>query len=114
MSKKAKILIAIFLLISLVTPFAGHYMATRTEPFQYSMKAIKESVAIKETVGDVTSVQLSPFGYSVKYVGSQGWADFEIEVIGIKSRGTLFVKLETNLGAWQIVGARLNGKEVKL
>jgi len=114
MSKKNKVMIGIFLLILLVAPFASHYMATNSEPFHYSTKAIEESVAVKESVGNVTSVQLAPFGYSVRYVGSQGWADFEIEVAGIKGSGILFVKLERDLGTWQIIGARLNGKEIKL
>ena len=114
MSKKTKIIIAIVLLVLLVTPFVGYFMATSSEPFQYSMKAIQNAAVVKEVVGDVKSIKLSPFGYSVRYGGSQGWADFEAEVTGTKSSGALFVKLEKNLGTWQIVGAKLNGKEIKL
>ena len=78
------------------------------------MKAIQNSAVVKEVVGDVKSIKLSPFGYSVRYSGPQGWADFETEVTGAKSSGALFLKLEKDLGTWQIVGARLNGKEIKL
>jgi hypothetical protein len=37
---------------------------------------------------------LAPFGYSVKYSGSKGNAGFEIDVIGTKEQGVLFVELK--------------------
>lgn len=69
---------------------------------------------IKDALGEVTEVNLAPFGYSVKYSGPQGWAEFETEIIGEKANGTVCVKLEKNLGAWQIVGASLNGHNINL
>lgn len=114
MSKKNKIIMAAVLLVLIITPFVGYFMATASEPFLFTKKATHNSSVVKETVGDVKSINLAAFGYSVKYIGSQGWADFEVEVVGTKSNGTLFVKLEKNLGEWKIVGARLNGKEINL
>lgn len=114
MRKKTKIVIVAVLLILVTTPFIGYFMATSSEPFQHTKNAIQASPSIKEVVGDIQTVKLAPFGYSVKYSGPQGWANFETDVVGTKGSGTLFVKLEKNLGAWQFTGAKLNGKDISL
>ena len=114
MSKKIKIIAAIVLLILIASPVVGYFLAKGSEPFQYSKQAIERSALVKDALGKVKEVNLAPFGYSVKYSGPQGWAEFETEVIGDKGHGTLQIKLEKNLGAWKIIGARLNGNQISL
>lgn len=114
MSKKIKIIVATILLVLIVSPIVGYFLARASEPFEYSKKVIGTSTVVKDALGEVKEVKLAPFGYSVKYSGPQGWAEFETEIIGEKGHGTLQIKLEKNLGAWQVVGARLNGRQVNL
>lgn len=114
MSKKVKIIIAVVVAILIITPIAGYFLAQSSEPFQFSKQAIQNSASIKQVIGDVRSIKLAPFGYFVKYTGPKGWAEFEVEVVGTKNSGTLNLKLEKNVGTWQIVGARLKGSEIVL
>lgn len=114
MSKKIKTIIVIALLVLTILPIAGYFLARASEPFEYLTQVIKASSTVKNFLGDVKEVKLAPFGYSVKYSGPHGWAEFKTEVIGEKAHGTLYVKLEKNLGVWQIVGASLNGHEISL
>jgi hypothetical protein len=114
MGRKIKIAVLALIVVSVIATFAAYFMAKSSEPYRYLEEVAHGSPAVKEVVGDVKSIKLAPFGYSVRYSGPQGWAEFETEVIGTKGSGTLFVKLESNLGAWQVTGARLNGNEIKL
>lgn len=114
MSRKIKIGVLALIAVSVIATFAAYFMTKTSEPHQYLEKTVHTSPAVKDVVGDVKSIKLAPFGYSVRYSGPQGWAQVETEVIGTKGTGTLFVNLESNLGAWQVTGARLNGKEIKL
>lgn len=114
MSKKIKISVAVLVAVSVIAWIAAYFMAKSSEPYRYFENKAKESPVIKEVVGDVKSIKLALFGYSVRYTGPQGLAQFETEVIGSKTTGTLFVNLELNLGTWRVTGARLNGKEIKL
>lgn len=113
MSKKSKI-IGIICLLLLTTPFIGYFIAKTSDPFQHARDVVFHSTVVRENLGEVISIKLAPFGYGVKYSGTQGEANFEIEVTGAERNGTLFVNLERDLGVWDIVGARLNGKKVKL
>jgi hypothetical protein len=114
MGRKIGIAVAVLVAVSVIASFAAYFMAKSSEPYRYFEKKANDSLVIKEVIGDVKSIKLAPFGYSVRYNGPQGWAQFETEVVGSKTTGTLFVKLESNLGVWQVTGARLNGKEIKL
>lgn len=114
MGKKTKIIVVVVLLFLFVSPIIGYFMAKASEPFQYSTKVIKNSVPVKEELGDVKVIKLAPFGYSVRFSGPKGWAEFETEVIGTKGSGTLNIKLEKNLGTWEIVAAKLNEHQITL
>jgi hypothetical protein len=114
MSKNIKIAVSGLVAISVVAPFVAYFIAKHSEPYRYFEKRVHNSLVIKEMVGEVESIKLAPFGYSVRYNGAQGWAQFETRVVGPQATGTLFVSLESKLGAWQVTGARFNGMEIKL
>ena len=113
-AKKIKIGVVALVVVTIVATFAGYVIAKSSEPYQVLERVVQDSSAVKAAIGDFKSITLAPFGYSVKYSGPQGWAEFEARLDGTKSAGTLFVKMETNLGVWQIKGSRLNGKEITL
>lgn len=114
MSKKYKLLLAIVVIVIIISPFAGYILAKESEPFQFSEHEIQKSTSLSKIIGEVKDISLKPFGYSVKYRGSQGWAEFEIELTGTSNTGNLFLKLEKNLGKWEIVGSRFNGERISL
>ena len=114
MNRRNKVILIVILLVLTITPLIGYIMASSSDPFQHSKNVIDNSSALKEIVGDIKSVKLSPFGYSVKYIGSHGWAEFEVNVVGTKNSGVLFIKLEKDLGIWNVLGANLNQKDIKL
>lgn len=114
MSMKIKIIAVVGLLILIVSPIAGYFLARASEPFEYSKTIIRTSAVVKDALGEIKEVKLAPFGYSVKYSGPQGWAEFDTEVIREKGSSPLQIKIEKNIGVWQVVGARLNGRDVSL
>jgi hypothetical protein len=107
MSRKSRNIIIGVLLLLPLSFVVAYFLAQTSEPFKYTVQTVKKSPAVQEIVGDVKSVKLAPLGYNVRYIGANAWADFQTEVEGAKDSKTLFVKLERNLGKWEIVGARL-------
>lgn len=113
MNKATKIFISIcFLLIA--ASIAGYLIAKASDPYKFTEKMILNSSVIKDRLGEIKSIKLAPFGYSVMYSGSKGNADFEIEISGSRNNGVLFVVLERNVGIWEISDAALDGKRIQL
>lgn len=114
MRKKYKYILLFVVIILIVSPFVGYFLAMTSEPFGYTSNQIKNSVQLQEKIGNIGKISLEPFGYSIKYRGSKGWAEFEISVNGSTGTGLLVVKLEKKLGNWEILGSKFNGKNIKL
>ncbi len=114
MSKKLKIIIGVVIVAVVISPFVGYYLAVSSEPYNFSKQVIQNSASIKQTVGEVQSIRLAPFGYSIKYTGPEGSAEFESRVIGSKGSANLNIKLKKNLGTWEVIAAQLNGQPITL
>jgi hypothetical protein len=85
---------------------AAWLMARHSDAFAYAESFIRGDPQVAEVLGQVRQVGLSPFGYSVRYVGAQGDASFELSVQGEKESATAFVELQKR-GVWEVKFARL-------
>ncbi|MCW8930773.1 MAG: hypothetical protein OQL19_11100 [Gammaproteobacteria bacterium] len=114
MKRKHKILAVFIIILLLTTPLLGYLFAKYSDVYQYSEDHIKNSTSIIKKLGPINNINLKPFGYAVEYRGPTGWAEFEMEIIGNIDSGILFIRLEKKLGQWKIIGAKLDGKEIKI
>lgn len=114
MKRKYKFMLLFVVVILIVSPFIGYFLAKSSEPFRYTSSQIKNSIQLQEKLGNINKITLEPFGYSIKYRGPKGWAEFEVNLDGTTGTGRLVVKLEKNLGDWEVRGSKLNGKNIKL
>lgn len=91
----------------MVAYIVGYGIAAYSESYKVAVKHIYASPVITSNLGKVTNVRLAFFGYSVRYNGPHGWAEFEIIVRGEKDKGTIFIMLEREVGEWEVKSARL-------
>jgi len=95
-------------LILLTCFFVGLYiLGVKSEPYRFALEYIDTNETISASIGTLKSNYLSFGGYSVRYEGSHGWAEFAIKTSGEKGKGVVFIKLEKELGKWEVSAARL-------
>jgi len=93
-SKIIKIAITTIVLISIFI-FGLYAIALNSEPFKVAEKFVRAN-------------RPAFFGYSIKYLGASGKAEFEIVTKGKNAKGTVFVSLVRELGVWKFRKANLN------
>lgn len=81
--------------------------AIYSEPYKVAEHFLRDNTLIKENLGQVYEVRLSPLGYALNYGGTSGNAEFKIVVMGKKAGGVVFIKLLKEVGKWGVVIARL-------
>ena len=81
-------------------------MVRQSDAFALAASFVRSSPRIVGTVGAVHEVSLSPFGYSLNYVGPLGDAFSELSVKGERGSAIAFVELEKR-GVWEVKFARL-------
>ena len=102
-------------LILLVCFFAGLYLlGIKSEPYRFALKFIDDNQAIIDKVGKVKNRYLAFFGYSVRYRGPSGHADYKIVIKGEKGKGTVYLKLEKSIGKWKVLQANLELTDDKI
>ena len=105
-------------LVVVVIFFTALYvLGTYSEPFRVSLNFIDHDRTVSEELGQLRSKRLSILGgYSVRYQGPSGQAEYAISVRGEKGRGVVYLKLEKDVGQWTVLQARLvhAGKTISL
>jgi len=88
-------------------------MARHSDAFTSADSYIRGNRQVAEVLGPVRRVGLSPFGYSIRYVGAKGDASLELSVEGERKSATAYVELQKR-GVWEVNLARLvqAGQEV--
>lgn len=109
MGKKNKMLTIIATtLILLICFFVGLYaLGIRSEPFRFALKFIDNNKTLIERVGALKNRRLAFFGYSVRYSGPNGHADYKVLVKGKQAEGTVYLKLQKSVGEWKVLKANL-------
>lgn len=73
---------------------AAWLMARHSDAFKAAESFIRGDPQVAEILGQVRQVGLSPFGYSIRYVGPQGDASLELSVQGERESASAFVELQ--------------------
>lgn len=105
-------------LILLICFFVSLYIVgVRSEPYSVALRFIDNNKTILETIGSLESRRLAFFGYSVRYKGPRGHAEYKILVKGEKGEGIVYIELEKSVGIWKVIRGNFvldNGKAISL
>ena len=104
----------IVVLIFMATYFAGYFFSRNSEAFSVTKDFILKSEIVKNELGSIGSIHLSPFGYELEFSGSHGSAEFECDLVGVAKAGKAYVQLKKQSYLWNVVSAKLivDGREV--
>lgn len=110
--------IIIVTFVLLICFFVGLYiLEIRSEPYNFALEFIDNNKTVWENVGPQKTRRLSFFGYSVRYSGPSGRAEYKIKVKGEKGEGDVYLELEKSVGRWKAIQGNLvlgNGETVPL
>lgn len=116
MQKKRILRIGIITLFLVSLFFISLYVyAIRSEPYAAAVNYLTQSDEIRESLGPMTSFRLPFLGYSVRYDGSHGNAEYKIIVKS--ERADIYLTIEKSVGVWEIVEANMvleNGEIISL
>ena len=100
--KKVQTIIAITIIL-MVCFFASLYvLGTQGEAYKFAVKFINDNPKVSNNVGPLKSSRLAFLGYSVRYSGPSGHAEYKIFVTGEKGRGAVYLNLEKTAGIWEV------------
>lgn len=106
------IITTIFLLICF---FVGLYiLGIKSEPYHFALNYIDNNETVAATIGKLKSRRLAFWGYSVRYSGPRGHAEYKILVKGERDNGKVYIDLEKSTGQWSVLKAnlKLNNKPI--
>ena len=66
---------------------ALYIVGIRGEAYKYASEFLDSNKSITEHIGALTSKRLALFGYSIRYNGPDGYADYKIRVRGQNGKG---------------------------
>jgi glutaredoxin len=99
--------IAIILFSIICIICSAYVIVTQGEPYQFAVQFINDSSLIISKIGPLKSSHLSFPGYSVRYSGPHGYAEFKIAVTGVKDSGDVYLNLEKSEGNWKVIKGNL-------
>jgi len=99
-----------FLLAAVIIGGLLYSLAISGDAYKHSVTYIKHNPGIIEAIGTPQSIHLGFWGYSIKTVGPDGSASFEVNVRGEKGIGKVFVQLNKTNGQWKVVSGSLQSK----
>lgn len=102
MNKKLITIIAVVTVLLICFFSALYVMGIRSEPYAFAAKFIKENKIVMAKLGELKNSRLAFFGYSVRYNGPDGHAEYKIYVTGETGKGTVFLNLRKSAGLWNI------------
>lgn len=104
---KIKKVATVVIIIIIVSFPAGYLIALNSEPYHKAVEFVTTHELVKERLGDVKSVHLYFFGYSIANDAGGYHASFKIALKGGQSNGVAQIKLEKDNSNWQIESAVL-------
>jgi hypothetical protein len=107
MKKKIfKIITVVIISIALLWA-VGYILGTQSESYKFGVKFIDNNPKIINIIGPLKSKRLGFFGYSFRYRGPHGYAEYKIIVKGEKGNGAVYLNLEKPVGVWEVVKGNL-------
>jgi hypothetical protein len=109
MIKRKKIATITSIAVLLVVAFfSGLYLlGISSEPYAFAVEYIDSNDVIIKHLGEIESRRLALFGYSVRYKGPRGHAEYEIKVCGKSKKGKVYLELEKAAGQWRVTRGNL-------
>lgn len=106
---KSKILTIIAITLILIVCFIGglYVLGTKGEAYKFAVKFIDDNPTVLNSIGPLKRSRLAFFGYSVRYSGPHGYAEYKIFVTGEKGKGTVYLNLEKSAGIWKVIKGNL-------
>jgi len=104
-----------FVVFLMVIMLGEVYMRSST-PATVALDFAEHSAVVQEAVGGVEHAQLNWIG-NIHYDGNDGWASFEMQVMGARTNGTIDITLQRQRGRWNVAGGRLvtdSGRVVRI
>lgn len=116
MKNTLRIVITTFILLGVF--FVSLYLTgINSEPYPVAVDYIFHEEKITNALGPLMDYHLAFWGYSARYNGPHGEAEYKILVKGKKQQANVYVQMEKNVGIWKIVEANMilvNGKSISL
>lgn len=95
-------------IVVVIAFFSALYIVGLTsEPYKMAQEFICSNATIKSHIGKNVDAGLALFGYSMRFTGPHGWAEYEINVKGEKGHGKVYVTMQKVLGKWDVKQAQL-------
>jgi hypothetical protein len=94
-----------------------YYLGTKSEAYTIAIGFIDNSTLIKNSIGVLKSHRLAFLGYSVRYCGPRGYAEYKIYITAEKGDGEVYLNLEKSVGEWKVIKGNLmleNGVSIPL
>ncbi|WP_162568588.1 hypothetical protein [Variovorax sp. SRS16] len=111
--RNIKIWTCVVLIVLLASSVIGYCFAITSDAYRTLDSSIKSSPYIKNRFGENLTMSLDYFGYSIRFSGSSGHAEFNASIKGTRDAANLSAILEKN-DVWQISSMRINGKQISL
>jgi hypothetical protein len=92
--------------IFLMMIMLGEAYLRSSAPAAVALNFAEHNAAVQTAVGGVAHARLNWIGH-IHYEGNDGWASFEVHVIGARTSGTMDVTLQRQRGHWNVASARL-------
>ena len=106
--------IVALILLSIAGVVFSQYYAEHSEPFQKAVTLVRTSQEVRMVTGDVIDVKLKFLEFSIRYTGATGSAEFNTLVSGTAASVPLAISMRKSLGEWQVLAAKMNGRDVRL
>lgn len=95
--------IILITIILIVCFFSGLYiLGTQNEAYKFALRFINSNMTVMNSIGSLKSSRLAFFGYSIRYSGPHGYAEYKILVTGERGKGTVYLNLEKSAGVWEV------------
>jgi hypothetical protein len=94
----------------------GEFYLRSSTPAAVALNFAEHNAMVQDAVGGVEHARLNWIGH-IHYDGNDGWASFEMQVIGARASGTMDVTLERRRGKWNVSNGQLvtdSGRVVKI
>jgi hypothetical protein len=91
------------------------YVRTST-PAALAIQFVRHDPVVQESVGGIQEARLGWIG-NIHYAGNNGWASFNLHVVGARTNGTVDITMQRQLGKWSVADAELvtdSGQVVKI
>jgi hypothetical protein len=94
------------LIIFLVMAVGGELYLRSSTPAAVALNFAEHNAIVQDAVGGVEHARLNWIGH-IHYDGRDGWASFEVHLIGARTNGTVDVTLQRRRGQWNVAAGQL-------